>query len=104
MDTSTNKPTRKGRDHYSHAIADAKKARRQSEADARQAKYDALSIVERLNLAYTRPGKSNREITRLTAKLHALGQTYTLPAKPATKAATPKASRQRTKKKTAVAA
>lgn len=59
---------KRGRDNYSHAKADARQDKRRFEADARQLKYNDLTIVERQCLVRTRPGDSKRELARL-AKL-----------------------------------
>lgn len=61
------KTTRKGREFYSHAKADARKDKRREEADARQARYDALSIKEKI--ASCVPNGSKRQLAKLTAKL-----------------------------------
>ena len=49
---------------YTHAKADARKFKRQHEADARQAKYDALPLAEKIRLVQNRGG-SKRELARL---------------------------------------
>jgi len=55
----------KGRNHYSHAKADAKKDRRRREAEARGREYAGLSITDRIDLAKSRRGESKREVARL---------------------------------------
>jgi hypothetical protein len=42
------KAARKGREFYSHAKADARKDKRRDEADARQAKYDAMTTQAKI--------------------------------------------------------
>lgn len=74
MDTSNlNISTRKGREHYSHAIADAWKNKLRKEADGRQAEHDALSTKEKLDKAKYRVSKGMgncaKEIAKLTKKL-----------------------------------
>lgn len=61
------KTARKGREFYSHAKADARKDKRREEADIRQAKYDALSLKEKI--ASCIPGGSKRQLAKLEAKL-----------------------------------
>jgi hypothetical protein len=58
---------RKGREHYSHAKSDAKKKRRQQEADDRQFKYDGLTTAQKLK--GLGPTGSNRQRKRLEALL-----------------------------------
>ena len=53
------------RKSYSHKKADARKEKKRNEAIDRQAKYDALTITERIDLA-KRNGGSKRELARLT--------------------------------------
>jgi len=55
---------KKGREHYSHAKADARKDKRRQEAEARQVVYDNLPIEDKLNRAILRGG-SKRELDRL---------------------------------------
>lgn len=43
----------------------AQREYRRKSAEERQRKYDALTVKERIALAASRPGKSDREITRL---------------------------------------
>jgi hypothetical protein len=50
---------------YSHKKADARKARKRAEAEARQAKYNVLSRPEKIALVTNRGG-SQRELSRLT--------------------------------------
>lgn len=63
------KSARKGREHYSHTKADARKSLRRDQAEDRQAKYDALSLKEKL--ASLVPDGSKRQRARLEAKLAA---------------------------------
>lgn len=62
--TSSTGTLRKGRDHYSHAKLDAKKDRKRQEADARQHKYDALTLDEKIK-GLDKDG-SHRQFARLT--------------------------------------
>ena len=55
---------KKGRLGYLHAKADARKSKRQLEADQRQAKHDSLTIKEKIAKA-TKRGGSVRELKRL---------------------------------------
>jgi hypothetical protein len=50
---------------YSHRKADAKKVRKRQEAEERQAKYDALSLSDKIALVTNRGG-SQKELARLT--------------------------------------
>jgi hypothetical protein len=50
---------------YSHQKTDAKKARKRQEAEERQAKYDALSLSDKIALVTNRGG-SQKELARLT--------------------------------------
>jgi len=61
------KTTRKGREFYSHAKADARKDKRRDEAEARQAKYDSFTLKEKI--ASCVPGGSKRQMAKLQAKL-----------------------------------
>jgi len=66
MDTpNKEKSTRKGREHYSHDKADARRDKRRQEAEARQRTYEGLTIKARIALAKSRPGESKRELARL---------------------------------------
>jgi len=65
--TSTGAAPKKGRDHYSHAKADARKDRRRDEAEDRQFKYDSLPTAEKLK--QLGPTGSNRQRKRLEALL-----------------------------------
>lgn len=56
------RPTRK---HYTHAIANALKARRKREAEERQKERDERSDDEQLLLIEQRRGLSEREALRL---------------------------------------
>lgn len=69
MDTPKEKTTRKARQSYTHAKADARRDKRRQEAEARQRVYDGLSIKDRLALAKSRPGSSKREVARLEGLL-----------------------------------
>jgi hypothetical protein len=60
---------KKGREHYSHEKADARKAKKQLAADQRQAKHDSLTIKEKIAKA-TKRGGSVRELKRLTELLN----------------------------------
>ena len=75
--------TKKGRAHYSHAKADARKAKKQEEAMVRQEKYDGLTTKEKITLAQHRRGENRRELTRLTKQL-ALEKTPTPKTPPLT--------------------
>lgn len=59
---------RKGREHYSFEKQRARRLKRRVEAEARQARHDALTTQEKLEKAQSRGG-SKREITRLINKL-----------------------------------
>ena len=63
VSSSGTKISHKGREHYSHAKADARKNRRRDEADDRQSKYDALSIKEKI--ASCIPSGSKKQLARL---------------------------------------
>jgi hypothetical protein len=64
----TTVPSRRIKENgYSHAKADARAAAKRQQAEARQAKYDALSTAEKITLALSRPGSSSRELRRLGA-------------------------------------
>lgn len=60
---------KKGREHYSHAIADARLAKKRDEAEKRQLEHDSLTLKERIAKATSRRGKSERELKRLNALL-----------------------------------
>ena len=49
---------------YTHVKADQRKAKRQDEADKRQAKYDSLTIAEKIAQAVSRGG-SKKELAKL---------------------------------------
>lgn len=68
MDTTKNNND-SGRKHYSHEKADARKAKRRAEGEARQKEHDKLTTSQKIALAKSRPGNSAREIARLTKKL-----------------------------------
>lgn len=69
MDT----PIKKRREHYSHAILDAKKNARRKQANERQDNHDSLSTAEKLSKAKFRVahgmGQCLKEIAKLTKKL-----------------------------------
>ena len=69
----------KARTSYSHRKSDARKERKQMEAINRQAKYDALTIAEKVTLALSRRGQSKRELARLKKPKEAT-KTVTTPA------------------------
>ena len=50
---------------YTHAKADARKALRRSQAEARRLVYDQKSPVEKLVACVNRRGESKREVARL---------------------------------------
>ena len=50
---------------YSTAKRNAKANRKRKDAEARQAKRDKLSVEQQLKVIKKRPGKSERETTRL---------------------------------------
>ena len=64
---------------YTQIKAHAKLRRKQFEADDRQAKYDSLTIAEKISLAVSRGG-SKRELARLDKQLE---KDALKPAKPA---------------------
>ena len=66
---------------YTQMKAHAKRDRKRQEAEARQAKYDKLTRVEKIALATNRGG-SQKELTRLTQPK--LNQPAPLPASPIT--------------------
>ena len=63
------KTAHKGREFYSHAKADARKDKRREEAEARQSRYDGLTLKEKL--ASCIPGGSKRQRDRLEKHLPA---------------------------------
>jgi len=67
--TSDGGVARKGREHYSHAKADARQDQRRSEAHLRKLKYDSLSLKEKLDNCI--PGGSRKERAKLEARLEA---------------------------------
>ena len=67
--TSSTGEARKGREHYSHAKADARKDKRRDEAEDRQFKHDGLTTDQKIAKAKSRRGESKREIARLTKGL-----------------------------------
>jgi len=69
-DTPNTETKKKGRESYSHAKADARKAKRQLEADQRQAKHNSLTIKEKIAKATKQRGGSVRELKRLTELLN----------------------------------
>jgi hypothetical protein len=94
---------RRGREHYSHVKADARKERRREEAEDRQAKYDSLSASAKIALVKSRRGESKRELARLT-QLEAKAVVKPFVQVPVTIIAAPKAAdpvlekKKRTKK------
>ena len=60
---------RKTRIVIPHITAAARKEKRRQEAEARQAKYDSLTINKRIKLVKTRRRESKRELARLAQKL-----------------------------------
>jgi hypothetical protein len=64
-DTKETKTSKKGRESYSHAKADARKAKRREEAEIRQSDHDSLTVSEKIAKAKKRGG-SVRELLRLT--------------------------------------
>lgn len=68
VSSSTSGPSRANkRQHYSHAILDAKKARKRKEAEARQDKYDRLTTAQKL--AQLPTASATRQRNRLIAQL-----------------------------------
>jgi len=64
--SSTSTPnSRKKTAGYCSDRLHAKRDQRRREADARQARYDALSLEDRLRLCHTRPGQTIRERARI---------------------------------------
>ena len=63
--TASGAPAKKGREHYSHAKANAKSKVRRQEAAERDAIYAGLSIQARIVKAKSRRGESKRELARL---------------------------------------
>lgn len=57
------------RDRYSHAIADSKKDQRRTEGQERQAKYDLLTLEEKLARLDFVPGESKKERAKLYRKI-----------------------------------
>lgn len=66
--TSGNASKRK-QNGYSSVVLKAKRAAKRAEAEERQARYDQLSLKDKIKRAESRDGESKREITRLKAKL-----------------------------------
>jgi len=64
--TGEDKPKR-GRERYSHAKADARKQKRRDDAEDRQAKYDALTLTEKVQSCV--PGGSKKQLAKLEKKL-----------------------------------
>ena len=67
--TSSTGESRKGREHYSHAKADARKDKRRDAAEDRQIEHDSLTTDEKLAKAKSRRGESKREVARLSKGL-----------------------------------
>ena len=69
VSSSGEKVVRKGREHYSHAKADARKNKRRDEAEDRQANYDALTTKEKLKgLGATGSNRQRKRLEALLAK------------------------------------
>jgi len=83
--TEGTKSGKRGRENYSHAKADARNNRRRDEADSRQAKFDALTLAEKL--ATLIKGGSKKQRAKLEKQL------ADQPAAPAKKAAKKKAAK-----------
>lgn len=66
-DITKTEAKKKGRESYSHVKADARKAKKQLEADQRQAKHDSLTLREKIAKATARGGSAS-EIKRLTER------------------------------------
>ncbi len=63
---------KKGREHYSHAKADAHKAKLREQAEDRQDIHNKLSIAQKIAKAKSRRGESKREIARLEKQAKAV--------------------------------
>jgi hypothetical protein len=60
---------KKGREHYSHAKADAKKDRKRREAEDRNFKYECLSTADKLKgLGATGSNRQRKRLEALLAK------------------------------------
>ena len=67
--TSTGTVAKKGREHYSHAKADAKKDLRRRQAEDRNFKYECLSTADKLKgLGATGSTRQRARLTALLAK------------------------------------
>lgn len=64
------KTSYKGREHYSHAILDAKKDKRRKEGEERDWEHKQMTIAQRISKAKSRRGESKKELVRL-AKMEA---------------------------------
>lgn len=60
--------SKSGRKGYSNAKRNARRDQRRADAEARQLRYDKLTVKEKIALAQSRRGESKREIARLTKK------------------------------------
>lgn len=69
MEKENNQLTRGKKNRYKNAVLHTKRDRKRQEGEARQREHDKLTIQQKINLAKSRPGKSVREITRLTKLL-----------------------------------
>lgn len=66
MDTKTTETKKRGKTNgYSSAKLHAKRDQKRLEAEQRQAKYDKLSVNQKIVQAVKRRGLSKREVTRL---------------------------------------
>jgi len=68
IETQTSSVEKKGkaRENYSHKKMDVRIQKRRDEAIDRQAKYNTLTIDEKIRLAHSRRGNNKRELERLT--------------------------------------
>lgn len=76
----------KTRESYSHAILDAKKDKRRSEAETRQKAHNKLSTADKIKKAKARMGESKKELARLEALLAAEKEAKKAPPAPEPKA------------------
>ena len=53
------------RETYSHKLADAARDKRREDAEARNTRFAALSVDEKLALIKTRRGESKRQVAKL---------------------------------------
>lgn len=66
VETADSKVGKRGRDHYTHAKADARQAKRHDEAEERNAYYRELPLADKIKRV-TKRGGSKKELTRLMA-------------------------------------